>query len=89
MGTALKAYTEHYEGKDQVLFQAVVDLKRGNKRAFEQVYKYSERYIYAIIHRIIQDNEKTVDLMQDTYIQIYKKIHTLKNVEAFLPGQAG
>ena len=83
MGTALKAYTEHYEGKDQVLFQAVVDLKRGNKRAFEQVYKYSERYIYAIIHRIIQDNEKTVDLMQDTYIQIYKKIHTLKNVEAF------
>ena len=24
-----------------------------------------------------------MDLMQDTYIQIYKKIHTLKNVEAF------
>jgi RNA polymerase sigma factor (sigma-70 family) len=47
------------------------------------VYNLSERYIYAIIYRIIRDNDKTADLMQDTYIQIYKKIHSLKNVEAF------
>ena len=83
MGNALKAYTEKYEDQDQMLFQAIIKLKRGNKKAFEQVYNLSERYIYTIIYRIVRDNEKTADLMQDTYIQIYKKIHTLRNVEAF------
>ncbi len=83
MGNALRAYTEQYEGEDQMLFQAITDLRRGDKGSFEQVYKLSERYIYAIIYRIVRDNEKAADLMQDTYIQIYKKIHSLKNVEAF------
>lgn len=83
MGSALRAYTEEYEDQDQMLFQAIIKLKRGDKSAFEQVYKLSERYIYAIIYRIVRDNDKTADLMQETYIQIYKKIHTLKNVEAF------
>lgn len=83
MGNALKAYTEKYEDQDQMLFQAIIKFRRGNKKAFEQVYNLSERYIYAIIYRIVRDNDKTADLMQDTYIQIYRKIHTLKNVEAF------
>ncbi|MGB4387535.1 MAG: sigma-70 family RNA polymerase sigma factor, partial [Caldicoprobacterales bacterium] len=83
MGNALQAYTQQYEDQDQMLFQAIIKLKRGNKKAFEQVYNLSERYIYTIIYRIVRDNEKTADLMQDTYIQIYKKIHTLRNVEAF------
>lgn len=83
MGNALKAYIEKYEDQDQMLFQAIIKFRRGNKKAFEQVYNLSERYIYAIIYRIVRDNDKTADLMQDTYIQIYRKIHTLKNVEAF------
>ena len=83
MGNALKAYLEEYQDQDQVLFQAIIRLRRGDKRAFEQVYNLSERYIYAIIYRIVRDNDKAVDLMQETYIQIYRKIHTLKNVEAF------
>ena len=83
MGSALRAYMEEYQDQDQMLFQAIINLRRGDKRAFEQVYKLSERYIYAIIYRIVRDNEKTADLMQETYVQIYKKIHTLKNVEAF------
>lgn len=83
MGNDLKAYLEEYQDQDQVLFQAIIRLRRGDKRAFEQVYNLSERYIYAIIYRIVRDNDKAVDLMQETYIQIYRKIHTLKNVEAF------
>lgn len=78
MGNALKAYIEKYEDQDQMLFQAIIKFRRGNKKAFEQVYNLSERYIYAIIYRIVRDNDKTADLMQDTYIQIYRKIHTLK-----------
>ncbi|MGI6706725.1 MAG: sigma-70 family RNA polymerase sigma factor [Clostridia bacterium] len=83
MGNVLRAYTEQYECENQMLFQAIINLRRDDKKFFEQVYKLSERYIYAIIYRIIRDNEKAADLMQDTYIQIYKKIHSLKNVEAF------
>jgi len=84
MENALKTYKEKYESEDQTLFQAVINLKMGDKKSFEQVYKLSEKYIYSIIYRIVRDNNKTADLMQETYIQIYKKIHTLKNVETFL-----
>lgn len=73
-----------YEKENQALFQAVKDFQNGDKQAFEQVYKLSEKYVYSIIYRIIQDNDKTADLMQETYLQVYNKLFTLENVETFL-----
>lgn len=73
-----------YEADDKALFQAVTDLQNGNKQAFNQIYRLSQKYIYSIIYRIVRDNDKTADLMQETYLQIYKKIDTLKNAETFL-----
>lgn len=84
VGTILDTYNEKYKEEDQRLFQAVQNLKEGDKQAFEQIYKLSEKYIYSIIFGITRDNDKTADLMQDTYLQIHNKIQTLQTVETFL-----
>lgn len=84
MGTIFDTYERKYKKEDRILFQAVLNLKEGNKQSFEQVYKLSEKYIYSIIFKIVHDNDKTADLMQDTYLQIHNKLHTLENVETFL-----
>jgi len=84
MGNTVDTLKRKYKEEDQMLFQAVINLKNGDKSSFEQVYKLSERYIYAIIYRIVRDNDKTADLMQETYLQIYNKLDTLEEVESFL-----
>jgi hypothetical protein len=82
MGNALQAYTQQYEDQDQMLFQAIIKLKRGNKKAFEQVYNLSERYIYTIIYRIVRDNEKTACFLQVEFPQ-FCKIFFLRGVGNF------
>lgn len=84
MESVLISSRKTYDDENQMLFQAVKSVQNGDKQAFEQVYKLSEKYVYSIIYRIIQDNNKTADLMQETYLQIYNKLYTLQNVETFL-----
>ncbi|MDI9488558.1 MAG: sigma-70 family RNA polymerase sigma factor, partial [Bacillota bacterium] len=84
MGKVVETYERNYKEEDQKLFRAIINLKEGDQDSFEQVYKLSEKYIYSIIYRIVRDNDKTADLMQETYIQIYNKLDTLDNVESFL-----
>jgi Sigma-70 region 2. len=84
MESVLYTYQEKFRKEDEKLFIAVHKLKKGDREAFENVYKLSEKYIYSVIYRIIQDNDKTADLMQETYLQIYNKIGTLDNEERFL-----
>lgn len=84
MESILEKQKKTYEAENQKLFQVVTKFQNGDEQSFEQVYKLSEKYIYSIIYRIVHDNDKTADLMQETYLQIYKKIDTLKTVETFL-----
>lgn len=84
MESVLLSPRKTYNEENQMLFQAVKDVQNGDRQAFEQVYKLSERYIYSIISKIVHDDDKTADLMQETYLQIYNKLHTLQNVESFL-----
>lgn len=84
MESVLFTYQEKFRKEDEKLFMEVRKLKEGNRETFENVYKLSEKYIYSVIYRIIQDNDRTADLMQETYLQIYNKIDTLENEERFL-----
>ncbi len=70
------------------LIQAVKEYKAGKKEAFEVLYKESERYIYTCIFNVVQGNPNSGDLvseiMHETYLEILKSIHTLKDEESFL-----
>lgn len=72
-----------YESKDMVLFNEVQKLINGNYDSYEQVYELSKKYIYKIINDVVQNHYTTEDLMQETYLQVYRKISTLKEAKAF------
>ena len=77
---------KQFEKKDKELFEEVRKLqkeKADDSGNFNRVYELSEKYIKKIIRDIVKDEHATEDIMQETYLQIYNKIGTLKEPEAF------
>ncbi len=67
----------------QTLSEAVEALKNGDQSAFQAVYDNSYRYIYYTIIKSVQNKELAEDILQETYIEIYKNISSLKEADAF------
>ena len=72
-----------FKEKDEVLFAEVQKLMDGNEESYKKVYELSEKYIHKIIYDIVRDEHTTEDMMQETYLQIYNKIGTLKEARSF------
>ncbi len=65
------------------LTEAVEALKKGDNEAFQYVYDNSLRYIYYTVLKSVQDKNLAEDIVQETYIEIYKNIGSLKEAGAF------
>lgn len=72
-----------YKVKDEELFAEVQKLKDGVGGDYNRLYELSEKYIYKIINDIVKNHHTTEDLMQETYLQIYNKIGTIQEANAF------
>lgn len=84
MGAAVLDINKKYEQQDNMLYEAVERLKKGDNAAFTNVYKLSQKYLYSILYSIVNNDETVADLLQDTYFIIYKNIKTLKETRSFL-----
>ncbi|MBQ4058853.1 MAG: RNA polymerase sigma factor [Lachnospiraceae bacterium] len=60
---------------DEELFERI---QQGDKDAFQDLYEISYRSVYAFLLSLTQNSEDAHDLMQDTYVQIYKNSHMYK-----------
>jgi len=69
--------------KDELLYIEVAKMMNGDFSGYEQLYNLSYKYFYKIIWDIVQNYHTTEDLLQETYLQIYDKIHMLKEPRAF------
>ena len=56
-------------------------LKKRNKEAFRLLYEEFKIPLYNVVYSMIRDNEKTADILQDTFIKIIKKIHQLQDIK--------
>ena len=72
-----------YEKKDKQLFAEVQKLMDGNFESYQNIYELSKNYIYKVIYDIVQDHHTTEDMMQETYLQVYNKINSLREAQAF------
>lgn len=59
-----------YESEDEL----VLSLKQNSQTAFEYLYESYGGAIYGIIHKILKDEEKSEDTMQEVFLKIWKKI---------------
>src|SRR2546429_1317189 len=55
----------------------------GSPAVFEFIYRLHLRRVYALCLRMVKDPATAEDLTQDTFIQVFRKIHTFRGEAAF------
>ena len=63
----------------ELLESSMEKLKRGNKSALEDIYKITSKVVYILACSILKNKERAEDIVQETYIMIYKKIDRYKS----------
>ncbi len=59
-------------------------IKTGNKEAFTKVYEQSYPYLHTCVIHIVKDEDTAQDMLQETYVEIFKNIGQLKSSADFL-----
>ncbi|SEI81969.1 RNA polymerase sigma-70 factor, ECF subfamily [Dyadobacter koreensis] len=54
--------------------ELISSLKSNNRDAFEYLYDHYAPALYGIIMKIVKDEEKAADVMQDSFLKIWKNI---------------
>ncbi len=68
----------------QELIKKIENLKAGDNKAFNDIYEESYRYLHTCVIHIVKNEDIAQDMLQDTYVEIYKNISQLKQPEDFL-----
>lgn len=68
----------------ELLAEAVRRYRAGDKESFNEIYEASYRYLYICIANVVRDEEATMDMLQETYLEISKSIGQLRQDEDFL-----
>ncbi len=68
----------------ETLQRAVAKYRKGNEAGFNELYQGSYGYLYTCIKHIVQQEELTLDMLQETYLEISKSIGQLEKTENFL-----
>ena len=51
--------------------------------AFEYLYRLHSRRVYAVCLRMLGDTTEAEDLTQETFLRLFRKIHTFRGESAF------
>lgn len=68
----------------QELVEKVEQVRTGNQDAFAGVYEDSYKYLHTCVIHIIKNEDIAQDMLQDTYVEIFKNIGQLKSSADFL-----
>lgn len=66
--------------KNTDLIQKAID---GEKKAFEQLYMQSYRYVFFVARQYIPDDETTYDVIQETFVKVFRGISSLRSPNAY------
>lgn len=75
--------SERYAKQDEQLYYHIQRLQAGYEDSFNEIYNLSCKYIYKIINDIVKEHHTTEDMLQETFIKIYKNIGSLQSPEAY------
>ncbi|MDF1666957.1 MAG: sigma-70 family RNA polymerase sigma factor [Planctomycetota bacterium] len=65
--------------------QLVQRFLTGDEKAFEWLVTRHSRYAGAIALSIVRDEHEAADVVQETFIKVYRKVSTLKDLDRFRP----
>jgi RNA polymerase sigma-70 factor, ECF subfamily len=67
------------------LKQWVEKAKKGDIASYQEIYSQYVRKILNFIFRMVNSPEEAEDLTQETFVAVYQKLKTLKDVDRFEP----
>jgi len=71
------------ESQGAPLNRAIRLAQRGDSVAFEYIYRLHARRVYALCLRLVRDPVEAEDLAQETFLLLFRKIHTFRGESAF------
>jgi RNA polymerase sigma-70 factor (ECF subfamily) len=57
--------------------------KGGDKKAFEELVLKYQKEIYFLAYRMVLTKEDAADVVQETFVQVFRKIHQFRSSSAF------
>jgi RNA polymerase sigma-70 factor (ECF subfamily) len=63
--------------------EAIASAQHGSSRAFERLYQLHSSRVYAICLRMTGNPAEAEDLLQDTFVMVFRKIRTFRGDSAF------
>src|SRR6202142_1426945 len=64
---------------------AIRHAQAGDAAAFEHLYQLHSRRVYALCLRMVGNRSDAEDLMQEAFLQLFRKIGTFRGESAFSP----
>ena len=65
---------------DQILVEKIKD---GNRKAFEKLVLKYQKEIYFLTYRMVLNKEDAADVVQEIFVQVFKKIHQFHSFSTF------
>lgn len=62
----------------------ISNVLRGERSAQFQLFELTKGMLYSVCYRVTNDEDEANDVLQDSYVEIFQKIHTLKHPEALI-----
>jgi RNA polymerase sigma-70 factor (ECF subfamily) len=63
--------------------QVIQRARKGDRTAFEYLYRLHSRRVYAVCLRMLADPTEAEDLTQEAFLLLFRKIHTFRGESAF------
>ncbi len=76
---------EQFEQVQNSIITFLDKLVQGDIDAFEKVVELYQKKLFSIAYRLVGTVEDAKDIIQETFMKIYKNIHKLKNVKKPFP----
>lgn len=70
------------ENKYKEIANVVEALQQGNDEMFDRLYELTKRMVYFELKSAGVNEVDTEDVLQETYIRIYRKLHTVEDIQA-------
>ncbi|HVN58561.1 MAG TPA: RNA polymerase sigma factor [Bacteroidales bacterium] len=71
------------EEKDNITARLVEECRQGRSQAQEMLYKQYSRAMFNLAYRITNNREDAEDILQDTFIECFRKISSFRNESTF------
>jgi len=62
----------------------VDEMKQGSTDAFERCYRLISPQIYTVIYKICQNQASAQELLQDTFLDVFEKLHCYTESQSFI-----